>query len=102
MLTSVTPEPHEQPPILAVFLFTASTNQPAAQLALQCVTGRISLAEYRETRQEEGIAPFNDDDKIKSFTLRYPGWMEVRLTAAASRAVSKNQFIVQLLERELQ
>lgn len=65
--------------------------------------GRISLAEYKETCKEEGITPFNEGDKIKSFTLRYPGWMEARLTAAtASRAVSKNQFIVQLLERELQ
>lgn len=66
--------------------------------------GKISLAEYVETcRQEEGIAPFKEEDKLKSFTLRYPGWLEARLTAAtASHSVSKNQFIVQLLERELQ
>lgn len=49
------------------------------------------------------LTPFKDDEKMKSFTLRYPGWLEARLTAAtASRSVSKNQFIVQLLERELQ
>ncbi|ELK2237847.1 toxin-antitoxin system HicB family antitoxin, partial [Salmonella enterica] len=48
------------------------------------------------------ITPFKDDEKMKSFTLRYPGWLEARLTAAiASHSVSKNQFIVQLLEREL-
>ncbi|EFB0088297.1 type II toxin-antitoxin system HicB family antitoxin [Salmonella enterica] len=65
--------------------------------------GKISLAEYVETCQEEGIAPFKEEDKLKSFTLRYPGWLEARLTAAtASHSVSKNQFIVQLLERELQ
>ncbi len=65
--------------------------------------GKISLAEYIETCQEEGIQPFREQDKIKSFTLRYPGWLEARLTAATtSRAVSKNQFIVQLLERELE
>lgn len=65
--------------------------------------GKISLAEYIETCQEEGIQPFREEDKLKSFTLRYPGWLEARLTAAtSSHAVSKNQFIVQLLERELQ
>ncbi|EIL8134898.1 type II toxin-antitoxin system HicB family antitoxin [Salmonella enterica] len=65
--------------------------------------GRISLAEYEETCKEENIKPFKDDEKTKSFTLRYPGWLEARLTAAtASNSLSKNQFIVQLLERELQ
>ncbi|EBI9057202.1 type II toxin-antitoxin system HicB family antitoxin [Salmonella enterica] len=65
--------------------------------------GKISLAEYVETCQEEGITPFKEEDKLKSFTLRYPGWLEARLAAAtASHSVSKNQFIVQLLERELQ
>ncbi|EBB2280114.1 type II toxin-antitoxin system HicB family antitoxin [Salmonella enterica] len=65
--------------------------------------GRISLAEYEETCKEENITPFKDDEKMKSFTLRYPGWLEARLTAAtASHSVSKNQFIVQLLEKELQ
>lgn len=65
--------------------------------------GKISLADYTETCREEGIQPFRREDKLKSFTLRYPGWLEPRLTAATtSQAVSKNQFIVQLLERELQ
>ncbi|EHD21176.1 MULTISPECIES: type II toxin-antitoxin system HicB family antitoxin [Brenneria] len=65
--------------------------------------GKISLAEYIETCKEEGISPFREEEKLKSFTLRYPGWLDARLTAAtASRAVSKNQFIVQLIERELQ
>nr|WP_241391585.1 type II toxin-antitoxin system HicB family antitoxin [Yersinia frederiksenii]ULG19905.1 DNA repair protein [Yersinia frederiksenii] len=64
--------------------------------------GRISLTEYKETCAEEGISPFRDDDKLKAFTLRYPGWLEARLNAATSaHSVSKNQFIVQLLEREL-
>lgn len=64
--------------------------------------GLISLAEYQETCAEEGINPFKDEDRVKSFTLRYPGWLEARLNAAtASHSVSKNQFIVQLLEREL-
>ncbi|EAX8328940.1 toxin-antitoxin system HicB family antitoxin (plasmid) [Salmonella enterica subsp. enterica serovar Muenchen] len=65
--------------------------------------GKISLSEYIETCQEEGIAPFREEDKLKSFTLRYPVWLEARLTAVTtSHSVSKNQFIVQLLERELQ
>lgn len=38
------------------------------------------------------------EDKLKAFTLRYPAWLEARLNA---HDISKNQFIVQLLEREL-
>nr|WP_314265490.1 type II toxin-antitoxin system HicB family antitoxin [uncultured Moellerella sp.] len=64
--------------------------------------GAISLAEFVETCLEEGIKPFKEDDKLKAFTLRYPSSLEARLNAAtAAHSVSKNQFIVQLLEREL-
>ncbi|MGL5384945.1 MAG: type II toxin-antitoxin system HicB family antitoxin [Enterobacterales bacterium] len=64
--------------------------------------GVISLAEYVETCGEEGIKPFKDNDRVKSFTLRYPGWLEARLNAATTaHSVSKNQYIVELLEREL-
>ncbi|WP_426575454.1 type II toxin-antitoxin system HicB family antitoxin (plasmid) [Xenorhabdus stockiae] len=64
--------------------------------------GRISLKEYVETCTEEGINPFKNEDKLKSFTLRYPSWLEARLTAVTiANSVSKNQFIVQLLEKEL-
>ncbi|MDE1476284.1 type II toxin-antitoxin system HicB family antitoxin [Xenorhabdus bovienii] len=64
--------------------------------------GQISLAEYVETCTEEGINPFKNDEKLKSFTLRYPSWLEARLNAATTaNSVSKNQFILQLLEKEL-
>ncbi|QEZ91531.1 type II toxin-antitoxin system HicB family antitoxin [Proteus sp. CD3] len=64
--------------------------------------GAISLTEFVETCIEEEIAPFKEEDKLKAFTLRYPAWLETRLNAtAAAHAISKNQFIVQLLEREL-
>lgn len=64
--------------------------------------GAISLAEFTETCKEEGIQPFKDEDKLKAFTLRYPYRLEARLNAVtAAHSVSKNQFIVQLLEREL-
>ncbi|MBD2782214.1 type II toxin-antitoxin system HicB family antitoxin [Xenorhabdus sp. 42] len=64
--------------------------------------GQISLSEYAETCMEEGITPFKNDEKLKSFTLRYPSWLEARLTAATTaNSISKNQFIVQLLEKEL-
>ncbi|BBG59941.1 Uncharacterized protein encoded in hypervariable junctions of pilus gene clusters [Providencia rustigianii] len=63
---------------------------------------KISLAEYIESCKEEGIKPFKDDEVIKSFTLRYPSRLESRLDAVATaNNLSKNQYIVQLLEREL-
>ncbi|MDC9593028.1 toxin-antitoxin system HicB family antitoxin [Xenorhabdus sp. IM139775] len=64
--------------------------------------GQISLAEYVETCTEEGIKPFKNEEKLKSFTLRYPGWLEARLNAiTTANSISKNQFILQLLEKEL-
>jgi predicted HicB family RNase H-like nuclease len=76
--------------------FVASSTEGLEQ------EGKISLMEYVKTCEEEGIAPFQQEEKLKSFTLRYPGWLEARLNAATkSHSVSKNQFIVQLLEREL-
>ncbi|WP_244149906.1 toxin-antitoxin system HicB family antitoxin [Xenorhabdus thuongxuanensis] len=39
---------------------------------------------------------------MRSFTLRYPSWLEARLNAiTTANSISKNQFIVQLLEKEL-
>lgn len=64
--------------------------------------GRISMQEYVETCNEEGIEAFKEMDKPRSFTLRYPGWLEARLNAVTQQhSVSKNQYIVELLEREL-
>ena len=64
--------------------------------------GKKSLAEWLADCKEDGIAPYKAEEKQKSFTLRYPGSLEPRLTAVAQQhAVSKNQFIVELLEREL-
>lgn len=64
--------------------------------------GEISLAEWIADCEQDGITPFKAEEKQKSFTLRYPGALEARLNAAAQQhSVSKNQFIVDLLEREL-
>ncbi|WP_272670348.1 MULTISPECIES: type II toxin-antitoxin system HicB family antitoxin [unclassified Providencia] len=63
---------------------------------------RIFLAEYIEGCQEEGINPFKEQETVKSFTLRYPSRLEAYLNAVTTEHnVSKNQYIVQLLEREL-
>ncbi|UBX49734.1 type II toxin-antitoxin system HicB family antitoxin [Providencia alcalifaciens] len=63
---------------------------------------KISLGEYVLTCQEEEIKPFKDQETIRSFTLRYPSHLEPRLDAiATANNLSKNQYIVQLLEREL-
>lgn len=64
--------------------------------------GRISLAEYIETCREEGIEPFEKEEKTRSFTLRYPESLEPALKSAAeAREVSRNQLIVDLLQQEL-
>lgn len=64
--------------------------------------GAVSLEEFIQSCIEEGIEPFKETDKLKAFTLRYPGWLEARLNAATTaNSVSKNQFIVQLLEQAL-
>ncbi len=62
----------------------------------------ISLAEYIAVCKEEGINPFKEPETVKSFTLRYPSCLEAYLNAAtAAHNISKNQYIVQLIEREL-
>ncbi|MGG4663665.1 type II toxin-antitoxin system HicB family antitoxin [Providencia vermicola] len=64
--------------------------------------GQISLSDYIESCREEGIPPFRDEGTVKSFTLRYPSRLEAYLNAATTaHNISKNQYIVQLLEREL-
>lgn len=63
---------------------------------------RTSLAEYIAVCKEEGIEPFKEQETVKSFTLRYPSRLEAYLNAATSAYnISKNQYIVELIEREL-
>lgn len=64
--------------------------------------GEAALADWMKDCREEGIAPFREDDKPRAFTLRYPDSLEPRITAAAgARAMSKNQYIITLIEHDL-
>ncbi|MBN3343197.1 type II toxin-antitoxin system HicB family antitoxin [Pectobacterium brasiliense] len=64
--------------------------------------GEISLREYLEDCQENGIEPYEREEKVKTFTLRYPESFGERLTiAAAERQISVNTFIVETLNEHL-
>lgn len=64
--------------------------------------GEISLREYLEDCQENGIAPYKLEEKVKTFTLRYPESFGERLTvAAAEHQVSVNAFIVETLNERM-
>ncbi|MBZ0058700.1 MULTISPECIES: type II toxin-antitoxin system HicB family antitoxin [unclassified Leclercia] len=63
--------------------------------------GEISLAEYLQDCREEGIEPFREEQQER-LTVRVSGRLGARLTAVAKQhAMSKNQLIVEVLEREL-
>lgn len=62
--------------------------------------GEVSLKEYLQDCQEEGIEPFKEE-QLERLTVRVPGRLGARLTALAKQqAISKNQLIVDVLERE--
>lgn len=64
--------------------------------------GHISLAEFIEDCQQNGIAPFEQDEKVKTFTLRYPESFGERLSiAAAEQQQSVNTFIVETLTERM-
>ncbi|EHD23629.1 MULTISPECIES: type II toxin-antitoxin system HicB family antitoxin [Brenneria] len=64
--------------------------------------GEISLREYLADCQESGIDPYEREEKVKTFTLRYPESFGERLTiAAAERQVSVNAFIVETLNERM-
>jgi Uncharacterized protein encoded in hypervariable junctions of pilus gene clusters len=62
--------------------------------------GELSLAEFLQDCEEEGIQPFLEEEPER-LTLRVPGRLGMRITAVAKQhSISKNQLIVQVLERE--
>jgi predicted HicB family RNase H-like nuclease len=64
--------------------------------------GEISLREYLEDCAQNGIEPYAREEKIKTFTLRYPESFGERLTvAAAEHQVSVNSFIVETLNERM-
>ncbi|HGE8303313.1 type II toxin-antitoxin system HicB family antitoxin [Serratia nevei] len=66
------------------------------------VEGEISLREYLEDCSAAGIEPYARQEKIKTFTLRYPESFGERLNqAAAENEVSVNAFIVETLNERM-
>lgn len=64
--------------------------------------GEISLREYLEDCSATGIEPYSRQEKIKTFTLRYPESFGERLNqAAAESEVSVNAFIVETLNERM-
>jgi len=62
--------------------------------------GETSLTEYLQDCEEEGIKPFREDEQER-LTVRVSGRLGSRLAAAAKQhSISKNQLIVEVLERE--
>ncbi|WP_437889994.1 type II toxin-antitoxin system HicB family antitoxin [Phytobacter sp. V91] len=63
--------------------------------------GENALEEWLVDCKEDGIAPFREEEEQKRLTLRVPMRIDSRLTLVAKQhAVSKNQLIVNILERE--
>lgn len=64
--------------------------------------GEISLREYLDDCQKSGIDPYASQEKIKTFTLRYPESFGDQLNhAAAEHEVSVNAFIVETLKERM-
>lgn len=64
--------------------------------------GEISLREYIEDCSENGIDPYASQEKVKTFTLRYPESFGERLNIAASEhQKSLNAFIVETLSERI-
>ncbi|MFC0227211.1 type II toxin-antitoxin system HicB family antitoxin [Serratia aquatilis] len=64
--------------------------------------GELSLREYLDDCSAAGIEPYTKQEKIKTFTLRYPESFGERLIrAAAESQVSVNAFIVETLNERI-
>lgn len=64
--------------------------------------GEISLREYLEDCKDAGIEPYARQEKIKTFTLRYPESFGERLNQAATeRKTSVNAFIIETLSEHM-
>ncbi|EHN1096151.1 type II toxin-antitoxin system HicB family antitoxin [Escherichia coli] len=63
--------------------------------------GESALDEWMADCEEDGIAPFRKEEEQKRLTLRVPHHIDSRLTIVARQhSISKNQLIVDVLERE--
>ncbi|HCW0178846.1 TPA: type II toxin-antitoxin system HicB family antitoxin [Citrobacter freundii] len=64
--------------------------------------GEISLREYLEDCSSAGIEPYARQEKVKTFTLRYPESFGERLNqAAAENETSVNAFIIETLNERM-
>lgn len=64
--------------------------------------GEISLKEYLADCKTNGIDPYEREEKMKTFTLRYPESFGERLAiAAAEQRMSVNSFIVEILSKQM-
>lgn len=64
--------------------------------------GEISLREYLVECAASCIHPYAEQEKIKTFTLRYPESLAVRLSqAVAQNETSLNAFIIETLNEKL-
>ncbi|EMH0442155.1 TPA: type II toxin-antitoxin system HicB family antitoxin [Escherichia coli] len=62
--------------------------------------GESALDEWMADCEEDGIAPFREEEQ-KRLTLRVPHHIDSQLTIVARQhSISKNQLIVDVLERE--
>lgn len=64
--------------------------------------GEISLRDYLTDCCESGIDPYEQDEKVKTFTLRYPeSFGEQLALAAAEHQLSLNSYIVAALSEKM-
>ncbi|WP_246201657.1 type II toxin-antitoxin system HicB family antitoxin [Budvicia diplopodorum] len=64
--------------------------------------GEISLRQYLEDCQENGIDPYEAEEKVKTFTLRYPeSFGETLAYRAAESQMSVNAFVLNTLSERL-
>lgn len=64
--------------------------------------GEISLRDYLDDCSAEGIEPYARQEKIKTFTLRYPESFGERLNQiAAENETSVNSFIIETLNTRM-
>lgn len=64
--------------------------------------GETSLREYLEDCRAAGIEPYASQEKVKTFTLRYPESFGERLNqAAAEHETSVNAYIIETLNERM-
>jgi len=64
--------------------------------------GEISLRAYLTDCQDSGIDPYEQEEKVRTFTLRYPeSFGEQLALAAAEHQLSLNSYIVATLSEKM-